>query len=89
MTGAPAATALLERVGFHHAPEHARWLNMAEVEIGIRDRQCTGQRFATAPLSQTEVRQWQQRRNAEGRGMEWNFPSRAPAGSCAVTMCRN
>ncbi|MEK7993270.1 MAG: hypothetical protein AAB403_05640, partial [Planctomycetota bacterium] len=71
--GAPAAGALLERVEFHHTPKHASWLNMAEIEIGIMDRQCTGQRFATAPLLQTEVQQWQQRRNAEGRGIEWRF----------------
>ena len=71
--GEPVATALLERVEFHHTPKHASWLNMAEIEIGIMDRQCTGQRFATAPLLQTEVQQWQQRRNDEGRGIEWKF----------------
>lgn len=71
--GEPAAAALLQRVEFHHTPKHASWLNMAEIEIGTMDQQCTGQRFATAPLLQTEVQQWQQRRNAEGRGIEWKF----------------
>ena len=67
------AAAVLQRVQFHHTPKHASWLNMAEIEIGIMDRQCTGQRIATAELLQTEVQQWQQQRNAAGRGIEWKF----------------
>ena len=46
---------------------------MAEIEIGIMDRQCTGHRIATAEMLQAEVEQWQQRRNHEGKGIEWNF----------------
>jgi len=71
--GETAAAAVLQRVQFHYTPKHASWLNMAEIEIGIMDRQCTGQRIATAELLQTEVQQWQQQRNAAGRGIEWKF----------------
>jgi hypothetical protein len=71
--GETAAATLLQRVQFHYTPKHASWLNMAEIEIGIMDRQCAGQRLSTAELLQTEVRQWQQQRNAEGRGIEWKF----------------
>ena len=42
--GAAAADALLRRVVFHHTPTHASWLNMAEIEIGVMDRQCLGRR---------------------------------------------
>ena len=44
--GQEEATALLRRVAFHYTPKHASWLNMAEIEIGIMDRQCTGRRYA-------------------------------------------
>ena len=71
--GKAAATVLLRRVKFHYTPKHASWLNMAEIEIGIMDRQCTGQRIATAELLQTEVLSWQQKRNAERRGIQWMF----------------
>ena len=71
--GETAAAALLQRVQFHYTPKHASWLNMAEIEIGIMDRQCTGQRIATAELLRAEVKQWQQQRNAAGRGIEWKF----------------
>ena len=71
--GETAAAALLERVQFHYTPKHASWLNMAEIEIGIMDRQCTGRRIATVELLQRELAQWQEQRNAAGRGIEWKF----------------
>lgn len=71
--GAEAAATLLARVEFHYTPKHASWLNMAEIEIGIMDRQCTGGRLASEALLQSEVAAWEQRRNAEGKGIAWKF----------------
>jgi len=71
--GAAAAAALLERVEFHYTPKHASWLNMAELEIGIMDRQCTGRRLESAALLASEVAAWQNRRNEEHRGIQWKF----------------
>jgi hypothetical protein len=58
---------------------------MAEIEIGLMDRQCTGRRIAAAELLQTEVQQWQQR-NAAGRGIEWKF-TRQDAGRKPCRHC--
>lgn len=33
---------LMSRIRFIYTPKHASWLNMAEIEINIMDRQCTG-----------------------------------------------
>ena len=33
------AERLLGKVKFHYTPKHASWLNMAEIEIGIMDKQ--------------------------------------------------
>lgn len=38
------ADKLLKRIEFYYTPKHASWLNMAELEINIMDRQCTGGR---------------------------------------------
>jgi hypothetical protein len=46
---------------------------MAEIEIGIMDRQCTGRRIGNAELLEAEVGQWQQQRNAARQGIEWKF----------------
>jgi hypothetical protein len=73
MLGPPAAAALLERVEFHYTPKHASWLNMAELEIGIMDRQCTGRRIENAETLVREVTAWQNKRNVERRGIQWRF----------------
>ena len=71
--GEEAAAALLRRVTFHYTPKHASWLNMAEIEIGIMDRQCTGQRIPAEELLRQQLQHWQHQRNAEGKGIEWKF----------------
>jgi hypothetical protein len=71
--GLQAAADLLSRVEFHYTPKHASWLNMAEIEIGILDRQCLDRRLPDRATMVVEVAAWEQRRNAEGRGIEWTF----------------
>lgn len=71
--GGEAAARLLARVEFHYTPKHASWLNMAELEMGILDRQCLGRRMADESLLKSEVSEWQARRNQERRGIEWTF----------------
>jgi transposase len=71
--GAKKAKALLRRVVFHYTPKHASWLNMAEIEIGILDRQCLDRRLPDRATLTTEVNAWQLRRNMEQRGIEWSF----------------
>ena len=68
--GASAARTLLRRVQFHHTPKHASWLNMAEIEIGILDRQCLGRRLMDRASARREVDRWQRQRNAERRGID-------------------
>ena len=71
--GAKEAKALLRRVVFHYTPKHASWLNMAEIEIGILDRQCLNRRLPNRAALVAEVDAWQQRRNADQRGIAWSF----------------
>lgn len=68
-----AAGPILERLEFHYTPKHASWLNMAEVEIGVMEKQCTGRRLGTEAVLTEEVAAWQQRRNLEKRGINWGF----------------
>ena len=71
--GARAAKTLLGRVVFHYTPKHASWLNMAEIEIGILDRQCLARRLPNRTSLAAEVAAWEQRRNAEGHAIAWTF----------------
>ena len=71
--GVKKAKALLRRVVFHYTPKHASWLNMAEIEIGILDRQCLDRRLPDQATLTTEVNAWQLRRNREQREIKWAF----------------
>lgn len=71
--GIQEAEVLLRRVVFHYTPKHASWLNMAEIEIGVLDRQCLDRRLPDRATLAAEVDAWQQRRNGERRTIEWRF----------------
>jgi hypothetical protein len=71
--GREAATLFLSRVQFHYTPKHASWLNMAEIEIGILDRQCTGRRIGEDARLRSEVLAWEQQRNRARCRIDWKF----------------
>jgi hypothetical protein len=71
--GVEGAVGVLARIQFHYTPKHASWLNMAELEIGIMEKQCTGRRIEDQPLLANEIAAWQHRRNVEKRGINWRF----------------
>ena len=71
--GVERANHLLERVEFHYTPKHASWLNMAEIEIGIMDRQCTGCRLPNEQTLRLEVAAWKNRRNQAQSKIDWKF----------------
>ena len=71
--GIQEAQALLHRVEFHYTPKHASWLNMAEIEIGILERQCLDRRLPDQTTLIAEVDAWQTRRHAEHRCIDWAF----------------
>lgn len=71
--GGKTARDLLRRVVFHYTPKHASWLNMAEIEIGILDRQCLNRRLPNRPALVAEVDAWQRRSNANQRCIRWSF----------------
>ena len=75
--GLEAARQFLARIEFHYTPKHASWLNMAEIEIGILDRQCLGRRISSEDNLKAEVGAWEQRRNEAGCRIEWTFTRQA------------
>jgi hypothetical protein len=67
------AAALMKRIKFIYTPKHASWLNMAEIEINIMDRQCTGGRIECREKLASQVQQWAKNRNKEKATIEWKF----------------
>jgi len=67
------ANQLLERIEFYYTPKHASWLNMAEIEINVMDRQCTGGRIANQLSLKKEVEAWVNKRNEANKQIAWTF----------------
>ena len=64
---------ILKRIDFHYTPKHASWLNMAEIEIGIMDRQCLGKRIADKKSLVQNISLWQKDRNKQKAKINWKF----------------
>jgi len=67
------AKRILDRIEFHYTPKHASWLNMAEIEIGIMNRQCLNRRIDDQVLIKNEVAAWQLQRNESQAKIHWTF----------------
>ena len=71
----PAAEAkrLAAKLEIHHTPKHGSWLNMAELELAVLQRQCLGRRLPDRAAVAREVAAWADRRNAAVSAIRWQF----------------
>jgi DDE superfamily endonuclease len=70
---AEEAQRILSKIEFHYTPIHASWLNVAEIEIGVMDAECTGRRIKDKKILSREVRAWTNRRNKQKKKIDWRF----------------
>lgn len=70
---AEEAQRILSKIEFHYTPIHASWLNVAEIEIGVMDAECTGRRIKDKKILSREVRAWTNRRNKQKKKINWRF----------------
>jgi len=71
--GKRKATRLLKKIKFIYTPKHGSWLNMAEIEINIMDRQCTGGRIKSKEELESNVMVWSKERNDKQCDIKWKF----------------
>jgi transposase len=58
----------------HYTPKHGSWLNQAEIEIGIFNRQCLGKRrIPDLKMLRREARAWNRRMNRKRVKINWKF----------------
>lgn len=67
------ARALLERLHFVHTPKHGSWLNLAEAEFSILQRQCLDRRIPDLSSLEREAHAWTHHRNQLQIGADWQF----------------
>jgi DDE superfamily endonuclease len=67
------ADAILSRVTFYYTPKHASWLNMAEIEINVMDRECLGGKIGNENLLKQQIKSWTKERNKRRKTIIWKF----------------
>jgi len=65
------ARGLAARLEIHHTPKHGSWLNIAEIELSALTIQCLDRRSPDLETLIQETTQWEQRRNASHKGVDW------------------
>lgn len=73
---APAeAKRILDRLEFHATPKHGSWLNMAEIELSVLNRQCLNRCIPNQTVLIHETEAWSLQRNNKQATVDWQFTS--------------
>lgn len=67
------ARRIIERLEIHYTPKHGSWLNMAEIELSVLQRQCLKARIPDQDTLIAKTRAWQHRRNQLSQSVNWQF----------------
>jgi hypothetical protein len=67
------ARRLLDRLEFHSTPKHGSWLDMAETELGILNRQCLDRRIDNPTEVARQAAAWEADRNVRQCRIHWTF----------------
>ena len=67
------AKRLADKLEIHHTPKHGSWLNMAEIELSVLQRQCLDRRLGDRTTLEREVAAWVAARNAAATTIDWRF----------------
>lgn len=74
-TAFPAAEAhrIARKLELHYTPVHGSWLNTAELELNVLQRQCLDRRIPDIATLTAEVAAWTAARNADRVAIAWRF----------------
>jgi DDE superfamily endonuclease len=67
------ARRLAAKLEIHYTPQHGSWLNMAEIELSVFDRQCLDRRMPSQALVEQEAAAWETERNMAEMTVDWRF----------------
>lgn len=70
------AKRMWDRFEFVFTPKHGSWLNMAEIELHVLNKQCLNRHIPTMEKVIEEVSAWQSHRNNKNSLINWQFTTR-------------
>lgn len=71
------ARRIIEKIEVVHTPKHGSWLNMAECELSVLEKQCLGDRIGDEPSLRERVSIWNVDRNNRSKKIDWQFETDA------------
>jgi hypothetical protein len=73
---AQEAHRICSRYNFIYTPKHGSWLNMAEIELNVLQRQCLNRRIDNIETIRKETKAWQEYRNNLKPTINWQFTNK-------------
>ncbi len=70
------ARRILNKIEFHFTPKHGSWLDMAEIELSVLNKQCLSRRIGDESILKSEIQAWEQKRNAAKKTIDWQFTNK-------------
>lgn len=67
------AKRIIDKLEIHHTPKHGSWLNMAEIELSVLQRQCLKARIPNQETLIEKVSAWEKQRNSFDSSVNWQF----------------
>jgi hypothetical protein len=67
------ARRLRKKLEFHYTPKHGSWLNMAEIELSVVQRQCLDRRLPDVATLTQELQAYEHCRNMQRVTIDWQF----------------
>lgn len=64
---------IASKLEWHYTPEHASWLDMAEIELSALATQCLNRRIPNSEVLDREVQAWSKKRNTQQVRINWQF----------------
>jgi hypothetical protein len=64
---------ILKRIRFIYTPKHASWLNMAEIEINMMQKECLSRNIGNRTDLIRELESWENHNNMDKRKIYWRF----------------
>jgi hypothetical protein len=67
------ARRILNKLEIHYTPKHGSWLDMAEIEFSVLQRQCLNCRIPDQETLKQKTADWEQNRNKKSVKVKWRF----------------
>ncbi len=71
------ARRIVEKLEIHFTPKHGSWLDMAEIMIGILNRQCLARRIGDPIIVREEITAWERDGNEYRKPVQWRFTTKS------------